>query len=60
MAFLAQLPEDLRLALSTLASRSLGLTETGKEVLATYDAMQIKSFAAVEEVMSWEIITDLI
>lgn len=60
MAFLAQLPEDLRLALSTLTSRSLGLTEAGKEVLATYDAMQTKSFAAVEEVMSWEIITDLI
>lgn len=56
MTFLAQLPDDLRLALNSLADRSMGLTERGQEVLSFYDALQRDSFARVETVLSWEVI----
>ena len=56
LAFMAQLPPDLRDALDSLFDRRSGLTEHGREAIAAYDALQHESFANVQGTQSWEVI----
>lgn len=56
LAFMAQLPPDLRDALDSLYDRRTGLTEHGKEALRAYDALQHESFAAVSGTQEWEVV----